>query len=173
LSAAPLLNLRIKLVRAEYCVTSCDLGVFVDEAAEPVTSQNPDTCARGGRTLASGGRVLVQRPVRPMGVATRLMADVLAGDQQQVPFAGDQRWAWIALWLRYVINPARWITANNRPIETSGRRCGKSQSADISSQPHQNGRSISPACANTHAGSHVQPRQRVHTAALGERYERR
>jgi hypothetical protein len=55
-------------VSAEYCVTSCDLGVFVDEAAGPVSLQNPDTCACGGRTLASGGRVLVQRPVRPMGV---------------------------------------------------------------------------------------------------------
>ena len=39
------------------------------------------------RTLASGGRVLVQRPVRPMGV---VMVGVLAEDQLQVPFAGDQ-----------------------------------------------------------------------------------
>ena len=30
-------------VGAEYCVTSCDLGVFVDQAAEPVPPQNPDT----------------------------------------------------------------------------------------------------------------------------------
>jgi hypothetical protein len=74
-------------VSAEYVVTSCDLGVFVDQAAEPVPPQNPDTCAWGGRTLASGGWVLVQRPVRPMGVA---MVDVLAEDQLQVPFAGDQ-----------------------------------------------------------------------------------
>jgi hypothetical protein len=57
-------------VSAEYCVTSCDLGVFVDEGAESVSPQNPDTCACGGRTLASGGRVLMQRPVRPMGVVT-------------------------------------------------------------------------------------------------------
>jgi len=42
-------------VSAEYCVTSCDLGVFVDEAADPVSPQNPDICACGGRTLASGG----------------------------------------------------------------------------------------------------------------------
>jgi hypothetical protein len=73
-------------VGAEYCVTSCDLGVFVDKAAEPVSPQNPDTCACGGRTLASGGRVLVQRPVRPMGV---VMVGVLGEDQLQVPFAGD------------------------------------------------------------------------------------
>jgi len=74
-------------VGAEYCVTSCDLGVFVDQAAEPVPPQNPDTCACGGRTLASGGRVLVQRPVRPMGV---VMVGVLAENRLQVPFAGDQ-----------------------------------------------------------------------------------
>jgi len=30
-------------VGAEYCVTSCDLRVFVDQAAEPVPPQNPDT----------------------------------------------------------------------------------------------------------------------------------
>jgi hypothetical protein len=50
-------------VGAEYCVTSCDLGVFVDQAAEPVLPQNPGTCACCGRILASGGWVLVQRPV--------------------------------------------------------------------------------------------------------------
>ena len=70
---------------AEYCVTSCDLGVFVDQAAEPVPPQNPDACACGGSTLASGGWVLVQRPVRPMGV---VMVGILAEDQLQVPFAG-------------------------------------------------------------------------------------
>jgi hypothetical protein len=31
------------VVGAEYCVTSCDLGVFVDQAAEPVPPQDPDT----------------------------------------------------------------------------------------------------------------------------------
>jgi hypothetical protein len=31
------------LVGAEYCVTSCDLGIFVDHAAQPVPPQNPDT----------------------------------------------------------------------------------------------------------------------------------
>jgi hypothetical protein len=74
-------------VSAEYCVTLCDLGVFVDQAAEPVPPQNPDTRACGGRTLASGGRVLVQRPVRPMSV---VMVGILAEDQLQVPSAGDQ-----------------------------------------------------------------------------------
>jgi len=74
-------------VGAEYCVTSCDLGIFVDQAAEPVPPQNPDTCACCGRVLASGGRVLVQRPVRPVAV---VVIGVLAEDQLQVPFAGDQ-----------------------------------------------------------------------------------
>ena len=27
---------------AEYCVTSCDLGVFVDQAAEPIAPEDPD-----------------------------------------------------------------------------------------------------------------------------------
>jgi hypothetical protein len=59
-------------VGAEFCVTSCHLGVFVDQAAEPVAPWNPDTCACGRRPLVSGGRFLVQRPVRPVGVvATR------------------------------------------------------------------------------------------------------
>ena len=56
------------VVGAEYCVTSCDLGVFVDQAAEPVPPQNPDTCLYRGRILAPGGRILVQRPERPMRV---------------------------------------------------------------------------------------------------------
>ena len=30
-------------VGVEYCVTSCDLGIFVDQAAESVPPQNPDT----------------------------------------------------------------------------------------------------------------------------------
>ena len=30
------------VVGAENAVTSCDLGVFVDQAAEPVPPQNPD-----------------------------------------------------------------------------------------------------------------------------------
>jgi hypothetical protein len=32
----------IKRVDAKYCVTSCDLGVFVREAAEPVSSGDLD-----------------------------------------------------------------------------------------------------------------------------------
>jgi hypothetical protein len=51
---APLLRLqgaerdRVALpVGAEYCVTSCDLGVFVEEAAEPVSSDGLDVGVDG------------------------------------------------------------------------------------------------------------------------------
>ena len=59
-------------------------GLYCERIFGPIADW---TCACGGRTLASGGRVLVQRPVRPMGV---VMVGVLAEDQLQVPFAGDQ-----------------------------------------------------------------------------------
>ncbi len=68
-------------------VTLCDLGIFMDQAAEPVPAQNPDACAQSGRMRAPGRRGLLQRPVRAMQV---VMSDVLAHDQPQVPFAGDQ-----------------------------------------------------------------------------------
>jgi len=59
----------------------------VDQAAEPVPPRNPDTCACCGRILPPGGRVLARRPVRPVAV---IVIGVLAEDQPQVPFAGDQ-----------------------------------------------------------------------------------
>jgi hypothetical protein len=68
-------------------VASRDLGVFVDQTAEPVPSRDPDIDAQGRRMLASGGRALEERPVRAMDV---LVIDVLAQDQLQVPLAGDQ-----------------------------------------------------------------------------------
>ena len=55
--------------------------------AEPVPPRNPDTCACCGRILPPGGRVLARRPVRPVAV---IVIGVLAEDQPQVPFAGDQ-----------------------------------------------------------------------------------
>jgi hypothetical protein len=74
-------------VGAEYCVTSCDLGVFVDEAAEPILPENARIRDGCGWVRTPGGRVLVQRPVRPVAV---VVIDVLAEDQPQVPFTGDQ-----------------------------------------------------------------------------------
>ena len=68
----------VAVVGAEYCVTSCDLGVFVDEAAEPVPSENAHIRRGCGCIGTSGGRVLVQRPVRPVVV---VVIDVLAEDQ--------------------------------------------------------------------------------------------
>ena len=68
-------------------VTLCDLGIFVDQAAEPISPQNPDISAWGWCVRRSGGRILVECPVRPAGV---VMVGVLAQDQPQVPFAGDQ-----------------------------------------------------------------------------------
>ena len=41
-------------------VTLCDLGVFVDQAAEPVPAQNARTSRFGRRMRASGGRLLLQ-----------------------------------------------------------------------------------------------------------------
>ena len=66
---------------------SRDLGVFVDETAETVPSQDAGICARSGRILALGGRALVERPVGAMDV---VVIDVLAQDQLQVSLAGDQ-----------------------------------------------------------------------------------
>jgi hypothetical protein len=71
---------------AENCVTSCDLGVFVDQAAGPVRPQHPDTGAWGKRMCPPSRWVLLQRPVWPVGV---VVIDVLTEDQSQVPFAGD------------------------------------------------------------------------------------
>ena len=52
----------------EYPVTLCDLGIFADQAAEPVPTQDPDIRADSGRTLTPGRRALAERPVRPMNV---------------------------------------------------------------------------------------------------------
>jgi hypothetical protein len=68
-------------------VTSCDLRVFVDQAAEAAPPQNARTGRFCGWMGAPGGRVLLQRPVRP---TTVVVIDVFAQDQPQVPFAGDQ-----------------------------------------------------------------------------------
>ena len=76
-----------RLVGAEYCVTSCDLGVFMDQAAEAVSAQDAQTGHVARWVRAPAGRVLLQRPVRPMDV---VVAGVLAQDKPQVPFAGDQ-----------------------------------------------------------------------------------
>jgi hypothetical protein len=60
-----------KALGAENPVASCDLRIFVDQAAEPIPAQDPDVRAQGG-LIAPGRRLLLQRPVRPVRVvATR------------------------------------------------------------------------------------------------------
>jgi hypothetical protein len=74
-------------VGAEYPVTLCDLGIFADQAAEPVPPQDTDIRVHNGRTVTPSGRALAERPVRAMNV---VVLDVLTQDQPQVPLAGDQ-----------------------------------------------------------------------------------
>ena len=49
---------------AENHVTSCNLGILVDQAAEPISPQNPDINVWGWCMRRSGGRILVECPVR-------------------------------------------------------------------------------------------------------------
>ena len=70
---------------AENSVTSCDLQVLVDEAAEPVPSEHAD--GRHGTWRVAGGRVLVQGSVRSVRV---VVLDVLAQDDVEVAWSGDQ-----------------------------------------------------------------------------------
>jgi hypothetical protein len=42
-------------VGAENPVTSCDLRIFMDEAAEPVPTHNTDVCAEGRRMPTPAG----------------------------------------------------------------------------------------------------------------------
>ena len=66
---------------AENRVTLCDLGVFVGQAAEPVPEHNAHTGHFRRWMRTPGGRILLQCPVRPVGV---VMIDVFAEDQPQV-----------------------------------------------------------------------------------------
>jgi hypothetical protein len=73
-------------VGAENSVTSCDLHILVDEAAEPIPSQWPN-CRAGAWGSAAGGRLLMQRSVRAVSVE---MVDVLAQHCGEVTRSGDQ-----------------------------------------------------------------------------------
>ena len=55
-------------VGAENCVTSCDLRIFVDQSAQPVPPQDAGSRTFCGWTDSPGGRLLLQRPVRAVGV---------------------------------------------------------------------------------------------------------
>jgi hypothetical protein len=73
-------------VGAENSVTSCDLRILMNEAAEPIPSQWPNGRA-GARGSAICGWVLVKRSVRVVGVE---MVDVLAQHCGEVRWSGDQ-----------------------------------------------------------------------------------
>jgi hypothetical protein len=73
-------------VCADYCVTSCDLGVFVDESAESITPQDPER-ARRSRIISPIWRLLGQAPMWAMSV---VMIDVLGQDMLQVALPGDE-----------------------------------------------------------------------------------
>ena len=70
------------------CHLICDLGIFVDQAAEPVSAHNAYTGHFRRRVRAPCGRVLLQCPMRPVDV---VVIGVLAEDQPQVPLTGDQQ----------------------------------------------------------------------------------
>jgi hypothetical protein len=73
-------------VGAENWVTSCDLQVFVDEAAEPVPSEHAD--ARPGTRRGVGcGWALVQGSVWAVGVE---VLHILAQHDVEVAWSGDQ-----------------------------------------------------------------------------------
>jgi hypothetical protein len=75
-----------EVVGAEDPVTSWDLHVFVDEAAESVSSQRLDCCS-GVWGSGACGRVLMQRSVRTVRV---VVADVLALHGVEMAWSGDQ-----------------------------------------------------------------------------------
>jgi hypothetical protein len=77
----------LQLVSAENHVTLCDLGILAAKSAESVSAENPDVCAQSRWTRTPGGRALLQCPVGPVGV---VVIGVLAQNEPEVPFAGDQ-----------------------------------------------------------------------------------
>ena len=72
---------------AENSVTSCDLQVLVDEAAEPVPSEHADGRRPGTWRGVGSGRVLVQKSVRSVRVE---VLHILAQDDVEVAWSGDQ-----------------------------------------------------------------------------------
>jgi hypothetical protein len=73
-------------VSAENRVTSCDLQVLVDDAAEPVSSEHADARPRT-RLCAACGRALVQGSVRSVRVE---MLHILAQYAVEMAWSGDQ-----------------------------------------------------------------------------------
>jgi len=63
-------------------VTSCDLRVLVDQAAEPVASSDADVVVGRRDMGAAVGWLLAEGPVRPVGV---VVIDVFAGRASEKP----------------------------------------------------------------------------------------
>src|ERR1035437_10612309 len=74
-------------VGADNAVTSCDLGILVDQAAEQVASSDADVVAWGREMGAAVGWLLAEGPVRPVGV---VVVDVFAEGVVQMSPAGDE-----------------------------------------------------------------------------------
>jgi len=70
-------NIACEPVGAGNYVTLCGLGIFVDQAAGPIAPQDGGSRTFFGATGAPGGRMLVQRAVRPMRVVAAPRGAVL------------------------------------------------------------------------------------------------
>ena len=72
---------------AENAVTSCDLRILAEEAAEPIASSNADVVV-GRRDMAPAvGWSVAEGPVRPVGV---VMIDVFAQGVVEMSSAGNE-----------------------------------------------------------------------------------
>jgi len=65
----------LNLWGAENPVSLCDLGILVNQSAEPIPAENPGVCAQDRWMRTPGRRALLQCPVGPMSV---VVIDVLA-----------------------------------------------------------------------------------------------
>jgi len=74
-------------VGAEIAVTPGDLRILVEEAAEPVASENADVVVGDRGVGPAVGWSLAEGPVRPVGV---VVIDVFAEDVVEVSSAGDE-----------------------------------------------------------------------------------
>jgi hypothetical protein len=74
-------------VGADNAVTSCDLRILVDQAAEPVASSDGDVVLRRRGGDLGVGRCLAQGPMRAVGV---VVVDVFAEGVVEVSPAGDE-----------------------------------------------------------------------------------
>jgi hypothetical protein len=74
-------------VSAENAVTSRDLRILVEEAAEPVASENTDVIVGDRGVGPAIGWPLAEGPVRPVGV---VVIDVFAEDVVEMSSAGDE-----------------------------------------------------------------------------------